>query len=358
MLTPRGTIAAVTAKRMLTILSVSAIVVSFQSPDAARGAVESLLEQSAPPQEVLIVDNHPAGLTAAAMRDWNFDARVKLVHSGANIGYAAACNRAAADACGDWLFFLNPDARADRRCLETLLRPVDDRTGVVGAQVLLPDGRVNAGDNPLHLTGVAWAGGFGAAREDGPPRAVASVSGAALLASARTFSQVGGLCERFFLYMDDIDLCWRMRLAGWNVIFAPQAVVWHDYQFDKGPQKWYWLERNRLWAVLSNYSAAALLLLAPMLLVSELVVTCTALRDGWLRELLRAWGSLFASVPELRSWRRKVQSTRRARDSELMELMAARFETELLENSLALRAAPLMSGYRVAAIGLLRALRR
>jgi GT2 family glycosyltransferase len=350
----RATIAAVTAARMLASLSVSAIVVSFESPDAARGAVESLLAQSAPPREVLLVDNHPAGLTGAAMESWGFDERVRLVHSGANIGYAAACNRAAAHAHGDWLFFLNPDARADPQCLKALLRQVGDHTGVIGAQVLLPDGRVNAGDNPVHLTGIAWAGRFGKPREDGPPRPVASVSGAALLASARAFRQVGGLCERFFLYMDDVDLCWRMQLAGWRVIFAPQAVVWHDYEFDKGLQKWYWLERNRLWAVLSNYSASTLLLLAPMLLASELVVIYTALRDGWLRGLLRAWGSLLASVPELRSWRRRVQDTRCAHDSDLIELMAAHFETELLENSLALRAAPLMSGYRRALIKLLR----
>jgi len=343
---------------MLATLSVSAIVVSFASPDAARGAVESLLAQSAPPTEVLLVDNHPAGLTGAAMESWGFDERVRLVHSGANVGYAAACNGAAAHAHGDWLFFLNPDAQADPRCLEVLLRHVGDHTGVIGAQVLLPDGRVNAGDNPVHLTGIAWAGRFGEPREDGPSRPVASVSGAALLASARAFREVGGLCERFFLYMDDVDLCWRVRLAGWRVMFAPQAVVSHDYEFDKGPRKWYWLERNRLWAVLSNYSAVALLLLAPMLLASELAVIYTALRDGWLPSLLRAWGSVLASVPELRSWRRKVQDTRCAHDSELIELMTARFETQLLENSLAVRASRLMSGYRRAVIVLLRLIGR
>lgn len=343
---------------MLTTLSVSAIVVSFDSPDATRCAVESLLAQSAPPGEVLLVDNHPAELTGTAFRSWNLDDRVRLVQSGENVGYAAACNRAAAQARGDWLFFLNPDARADPHCLDALLREVRDHTGVVGAQVLLPDGRVNAGDNPVHPTGVAWAGRFGEPRENGPPRQVASVSGAALLASASAFREVGGLCEHFFLYMDDVDLCWRLRLAGWRVMFAPEAVVWHDYVFEKGPQKWYWLERNRLWAVLSNYSPAALLLLTPLLLGGESVVAYTALRDGWLRPLLTAWGALLMSLPELLSWRRQVQSMRRVNDSAVIELMSSRFETELLENSLARRAAPLMSGYRRAVIELLRAFGR
>ena len=80
------------------------------------------------------------------------------------------------------------------------------------------------------------------------------------------------MCERLFMYEDDVDLCWRVRLAGWTVMFCPDAVVWHEYEFDKGTMKWYWLERNRLWTVLSNYSAITLVLLAPLLLGTELMV--------------------------------------------------------------------------------------
>ncbi len=82
-----------------------------------------------------------------------------------------------------------------------------------------------------------------------------------------------------------------MRLAGWEVGFCPDAVVWHDYEFDKGAEKWYRLERNRLWSVLSNYSPFSLMLLAPLLLGTELAVAAIALRDGWVGDLVRAWGS-------------------------------------------------------------------
>jgi len=332
--------------------------VSFADPEACWRAVESLLAQSVPPGEVLVVDNHPDGLTATAMSEWPADDRVQLVHSGENLGYAAACNLAAASAYGDWIFFLNPDAWADRECLETLLGQVGSQTGVAGAQVLLPDGRVNAGDNPVHLTGIAWAGRFGEPREHGAPRPAASVSGAALLARTQAFRDLGGMCGRFFLYVDDVDLCWRMRLAGWHVLFVPDAVAWHDYEFDKGLGKWYWLERNRLWAVFSNYSGITLMLLAPLLLVAELVVVCMAVREGWSGSLLRAWISLLLAVPELRGWRRTVQSARRASDSELMELMSVRFQTSLLDSPLAVRAGPLIAVYRRILLLLLRTLRR
>ncbi len=336
--------------------SVSAVIVSFSDPNATRDAVQSLMAQSEPPLEILLVDNHPDALTAAAMSDWEQAHRLRLLHSGENLGYAKACNRAAQEARGDWLFFLNPDAYADPGCLAVLLGAAGRGVGVLGAQVLLPDGRTNAGDNPLHLTGIAWAGRFGEPMERGAARRVAAVSGAALLADASAFRQLGGFCKRFFMYYDDSDFCWRMRLAGWEVLFCPDAIVWHDFEFDRGGRKWYLLERNRLWAVLSNYSPAGLALVAPLLIGTELVVAGLALRDGWGRSLIRAWASTVRTLPELLRWRRGVQASRRVGDSEIVRLMSGRFETSLVQSRLASRVNPLITLYQRAMQSLLRLL--
>ena len=314
--------------------------------------MSSLLGQSHAPLEVLVVDNHPQ---APLARSTPFaDECVRVVHSGENLGYTAACNLAAAQARGEWLFLLNPDARADERCLERLLHETSDSIAILGAQILLPDGRVNAGDNPLHLTGISWAGRYGQSRESGPAREVAAVSGAALLARADVYAQLDGLCERFFLYQDDADLCWRARLSGWTVCFCPDAVAWHDYEFEKGAEKWYWLERNRLWSVLGNYSRLSLCLLAPMLAGAELAIAALALRDGWSAELVRAWGSTARSLAELRRWRARVQGARRVPDSTLVALMATRFDTELLASPLVRRCGPLLAAYGAAVHGILR----
>jgi len=334
--------------------TVSAVIVSFSSPSSTRRAIQSLIGQADPPLEILVLDNHPEGLTAAALADWPEAGQVRLLHSGGNIGYAAACNRAAREARGDWLFFLNPDAHGDPGCLTAMLAATGTRTGVVGAQVLIPDGRTNAGDNPLHLTGIAWAGRFGEPREHGPPRPVASVSGAAMLARASAYRELGGLCERFFMYYDDTDLCWRMRLAGWEVVFCPEAIVWHEFEFDRGAGKWYLLERNRLWAVLSNYSPAGLALVAPLLIGTELAVAGLALREGWAYSLLRAWASTVRALPELRRWRRTVQASRRVGDSEIVRLMSGRFETSLVQSRIATRLNPLIARYQRAMESFLR----
>jgi GT2 family glycosyltransferase len=338
--------------------TITAIIVSFSDPEATRRAVESLLDQSHPPIEILLADNHPDRRTATAMRGWAPDARVRLVHSGANLGYTGACNTLAAQARGEWLLFLNPDARADPSCLATLLGAVDPTCGVAGPQVLLPDGRTNAGDNPVHITGIAWSGRFGEPREYGLPREVGSVSGAALLARAEAFREAGGMCEHLFMYEDDVDLCWRVRLTGWKVMFCPDAVVWHEYEFDKGTMKWFWLERNRQWTVLSNYSAITLVLLAPLLLGAELMVLAQAIRGRWIPRLFAAWGSTMLGVGKLVRWRRRVQRSRKVGDREIVELMSGRIQTSLLESPLTIRVNPLLAAYRRILLGVLGAIGR
>src|SRR5205823_2215628 len=184
--------------------AVTAVVVSYADPKAAAAASDSLLKQSLAPCEVLVVDNDPAG---AAARSGVFASPVRILHPGANLGYTGAVNLAARQARGEWLFLLNPDATAAPDCLERLLEAVDGPdVAIVGGQVLLPDGRVNAGANPVNIAGFSWSGGYGEPREQGEARDVAAVSGAALLVRRDRFEEVGGLCPHFFMYMDDTDL--------------------------------------------------------------------------------------------------------------------------------------------------------
>lgn len=333
---------------------VSAVVVGYSDPLATAEAVGSLLSQSHPPLEVLIVDNDPECRISAEIASRAFPDQVRVVSAGQNLGYTRGVNLAAAEAAGEWLFFLNPDAIAEPDCLELLLEAAAaPDTAIVGAQVLLPDGRVNAGDNPISISGVSWSGRYGQAREHGPARDTAAVSGAALMARREVFARLGGLCPDFFLYQDDADLAWRTRLAGLRVRFCPAAAVVHDFEFDRGDQKWFYLERNRGWAVLSNLSPSTLLLLSPLLVATELAVTARAAREGWLRAKLRAWTSLIRSAPRIVHWRRKVQGARRASDREVLELFRGGVETDLLESRLLLRVNPLLEAYRRLVLGLL-----
>ena len=196
------------------------------------------------------------------------------------------------------------------------------------------------------IAGVSWSGGYGRPRERGAARDTAAVSGAALLVRREEFLHVGGLCPFFFLYVDDTDLAWRVRLAGGLVRYCPEAVVVHDYEFEKGAHKWFYLERNRAWMLLSNLELRTLVLLAPVLLATEVAVLARATRAGWLREKLRAWAAVAVRVRALIGWRRAVQATRRLSDRQVLELFVGGIETELIDTGLPGWVNPCMERYR------------
>jgi GT2 family glycosyltransferase len=304
------------------------IVSAFEPPVSVVEAVDRVLEQSVPPGEVVLVDNNPSGVLAAVLAEHR---SVRVISPASNLGYAPACDLAVRSMEAEWVLFLNPDAVPAPNLIEQLLGAASDLTGIVGAQVLLADGAVNAGDNPLHLSGLSWSGRFMEQREHGPPRPVAVASGAALMVRRADFLHVGGYHRSYFLYHDDVDLCWRMRIAGREVRFVPEATVVHSYEFEKGNyKKWFWLERNRLWTVLSNYDRTTLWLLSPLLIATELGVSFLAIRDGWWREKVRAWRDLWRQRSELRRWRTDVQALRVAPDRELVRLQTANLDTPLI----------------------------
>jgi GT2 family glycosyltransferase len=315
--------------------AITAIVVSFADPTATTTALRSLFDQSLTPVEVLVVDNDPRCATARALADCANPSELRIISPGVNLGYTRAANLAAREASGEWLFFLNPDAVAASDCLERLLDAVDGPdVAVVGAQILLSDGRINAGDNPVNIAGISWSGGYGRPREHGSSRDTAGVSGAALLVRRDAFLEVGGLCPFFFMYVDDTDLAWRFRLSGMRVRYCPEAVVVHDYEFEKGAHKWFYLERNRAWSLLSNLQLRTIALLAPLLLATELAVTARAISEGWLAEKARAWVSLLGKVPQLMCWRRSVQAGRNVSDYRVLDLFSAGIETDLIATRL------------------------
>jgi GT2 family glycosyltransferase len=143
-------------------------------------------------------------------------------------------------------------------------------------------------------------------------------------------------------------------MAGWKVVFCPAATVSHDYEFDKGASKWRYLEHNRLWMVLSNYSPAALVLLAPLLLATELYVALKARREGWWREKREAWRDLYRARGEVARWRSRVQRERATGDRPIVERMRGEMETPLVESGLLPRVNPWMERYRRVVLRLLR----
>jgi GT2 family glycosyltransferase len=185
--------------------------------------------------------------------------------------------------------------------------------GAWQALVTLPGGdAINTSGGVVHFLGVAWAGlcDEPLARAPKHPTEVGFASGAALVVRRDAWLKAGGFEDRYFMYGEDVDLSLRLRLYGYGVGIVPAAHVEHHYEFARNERKWFLLERNRWWTILTSYPLPLLLALAPALAVAEVALLGVATHGGWLRAKIRANASVLRELPVILRRRRSVQQTR------------------------------------------------
>jgi GT2 family glycosyltransferase len=285
--------------------ALSVVIVTHDSREALAATLPALADQLRSGDELIVVDNASADGTPDAVRGAAPAATV--IETGANLGFAAACNRGAEAAAGELLCLLNPDAVPQPGWRDAIEAPATDGRGWSAWQGLVTaDGgrEINTRGGVLHFTGIAWAGQRAVAGEPG------FVSGACLVIGRDDYAKLGAMPERFFLYHEDVDLSLRVRLAGGRLGVVEGAVVDHDYEFDKGAAKWRYLERNRWATLIRTYPAALLALLLPALLATEVALVFAAAFGGWLPQKLRAWAETLLWLPRLLGERRRIQVRR------------------------------------------------
>ncbi len=216
---------------------VSAILVSYHSGPVLWRALDALAGQTGL-REILLLDNgNPPGVRAELDRRAAAGA-IRLIRSERNLGFAAGCNRAAAAARGELLLFLNPDAVLMAGGIPGMLGAMQGKPGpwIAGARLVGADGVERRGGRRGELTPLSALGdalgfaSFNRHRQPLPPGPVElpTVSGACLLIPAADFRALGGFDEGYFLHVEDIDLCWRLRERGGKVWFLPRIAVEHE----------------------------------------------------------------------------------------------------------------------------------
>jgi GT2 family glycosyltransferase len=280
---------------------------------------------------VIVVDNGGGGPEIEKARGID---GVRVLEPDGNIGFAAGCNLGARQAQGDVIVFLNPDTVVADGALSQLEQAVENPSvGIAMARLLLLDepDKLNSSGVEVHVTGIGWAGGFGEAADSiSEQREVAAPSGTAMAVRTDTFHRLGGFADELFMYLEDLELGWRARIAGLRVVIEPAADVLHEYEYGRNPRKNYFLERNRLVFVLSAYSARMLVLLGPLLVVTELGMTAIALKEGWLRDKLAGWTWLVRNAGVVAHRRRTTQGLRTLRDRDLSRFMTATFSPAMV----------------------------
>ena len=302
------------------------VIVAFGDVPLLDACLDSLVRSDDVEVDVVVVDNgaSAAVMATAARRD-----RVVVVDAGGNLGFGGGCNLGATRATAEVIAFVNPDTVAAPGALAALSEvAARDDVGIASASVRLKDRPelLNSGGGAIHFVGLGWADRFEhPATSIVAQREIAAASGAAMAMRRRVFEDIGGFAEELFLYHEDAELSLHAWLLGYRVVYVPDAVVFHDYEFSRNADKLYFLERNRLAVVLTCFGPRLLTAVAPALLAYELGMVLLATVQGWGREKVRGWAWLVRNRSWLRARRRLVQSSRRRADAEIAPLLASRF---------------------------------
>ncbi len=224
----------------------SAVVVSFHTGPVLNQCLTALLEAPLCGEIVLVNNSNSRDVTTALTARARTEPKLTLIDGHGNIGFGSACNLGAEMACYSLLVFVNPDCVIDKDTLPALGDALaHSPDALVGGSLRNEDGSEQRGCRRGELTPWSALISFLGLGRAGPEAGILRdfnrtgeplpsmildmpvVSGALMALRASTFKKVGGFDPAFFLHVEDIDLCQRIRKDGGTVLFVPQATALH-----------------------------------------------------------------------------------------------------------------------------------
>jgi N-acetylglucosaminyl-diphospho-decaprenol L-rhamnosyltransferase len=304
---------------------ISAVIVNYEGGELLLDCVAALAEESV--LETILVDNGSTdGSAATAAAEYP---HLKVLAPGRNLGFAGGANFGARQARGELLLFLNPDIRLRPGSVRALAAYFGDpEVGVVGPPLQVEAaGTVECGatvdviGSPVALT---------------TPSSPLYVSGCALMTRATLFHEFDGFDDRLFMFVEDVDYCWRALLRGFDVVVPRIEPAWHfggaatagGYLTRDGVSSTLFRvalrERNTLAVLLKCYGAPILSIVAPLYVVQSLV-TAGALavcgRSATARAMVAGLRWNIRELPRTLKLRRRVQTSRKVGDTFILRRM-------------------------------------
>lgn len=309
--------------------TVCVIIVAYNPGAYLARCIDALRRQRWTDFETIIVDN---GSTDGAVQSLGtLTTPFRVIATGRNLGFAAANNRGAAATKAPWIALLNPDAIAAPDWLERLMaatRAHPDIAMFGSTQIQLDDeARWDGLGDVYHASGIVWRGGFGQPVTDPAPAGeVFSPCAAAALYRHEEFRAAGGFDERFFCYVEDIDLAFRLRLKGQRALQVADAVVRHAGSATTGRSSDFTLFhgwRNRSWVFVKNMPGPLFWPLLPLHLAALALLLLLSLRPGSAAKTRPCWHGLKAAIVGLGPIWHSRQEIQRQRQASLSAIAGA-----------------------------------
>jgi GT2 family glycosyltransferase len=284
---------------------------------------------------------------------------IEIIANQENKGFCQGNNEAIKKAMAqgfEYLVLLNMDTEVEPDWLQKLVDAASqaENWGAIQSRIMLwPEkDKINSLGNSLHYLGFGFSAGghevWGADNQEKEIKEIAYFSGCSVLLKKDILEAVGFFDEVFWMYHDDLELSWKLRLLGYKIYLAPRSVVYHKYEFAKSIKQYYFMERNRLIFLLTAYEIWTLFLILPMWMIMELGLLVFALFNGFWQEKIKVYGWFLETQNwrYLRRRRQQINQSRQKKDRDLIKYLSAKIEFQEIDNWVLREIGnPLLAGY-------------
>jgi len=303
---------------------VSVIVLNYNAGELLLNCIESIKKSAYKNLEIIVVDNISTDKSQKICKEKYPD--IKLIQNDENFGYCEGNNIGIREAKGDYIIILNPDTIVESSWIEELISAYNKfGDGLYQPKFFSLDEKLvlQSTGNMLHIFG------FGFARDKGKIddkkmeviEKINYASGTCLFTSKAVLDKVGLLDPFLFLYHDDLDLGWRAAQMGIDSFYVPKSIIYHaeSYALKWSAKKFYWLERNRKYCLLTHYSKETYAKMRLSLFLVDLCVWLFYLSKGFLGAKIKAELDIFRNRKTIKIRHKQLEKIKIISDKELIK---------------------------------------
>lgn len=302
---------------------ISIIILNYNSGNLLKDCVASILKITDESYEIIVVDNKSKDGSQNDCKE-QFP-QIKLIQNNENMGFCEGNNVGIRSTKGKFVVLLNPDTKVEKNLFKEFLSEYNRKgEGLFQPKLLTMDEptKINSTGNMIHIFGFGYSRGKGVedTNQYDDNREINYPSGACLFTSKKILDEIGILDPFLWAYHDDLELGWRAAKSGFKSFFVPNAIVYHkeSSNFKWSKKKFFLLERNRLYCLLTQYSKKTFRKLLPYLILVEIIVFFYYVKKGLFFEKIKGYKEIIKNRKQISTKQKELEYLRKIEDEQII----------------------------------------
>lgn len=302
---------------------ISIVILNYNAGELLFNCVNSITKLDYSNYEIILVDNNSTDQSHIECKK-KFD-QVRLIENKENSGYCEGNNIGIRNAKGEYILVLNPDTKIESNLLNEFLKAYEKfGEGLYQPKILAFEGNlIESAGNMIQLFGFGYSKGRGI-KDNGEyekPQEIGFASGACLFTKMDVIKKIGLLDPFIFLYLDDLDLGWRAKHIGIKSFYVPSTTIYHvrSYYYKWNKMKFFWLERNRHYCLLTHISKKTFCKMIPSLIIIEIMMIIFYGVKGFGKMKLKAYADILKNMNHINEKYNELNQKRIVSDKEILK---------------------------------------